>query len=149
MSADNPTAEFVLARISEDEVTARYSVCPCGGPVCTPELGWFGKAELESRLDGSERAIDHVIAWSPARVLAECAAKRGLIELVLGWKHHVSEDCWYTCPAATDEVEGETCCNDAIGYDCNCGVDNQRDRVLMGLAAAYSAHPDFDARWSS
>ena len=59
---------------------AKAAICPCGGPVCTVEKGWFREGELRERLgDGlddrdpritSGDSVPHVLAWSPAVALA-------------------------------------------------------------------------------
>lgn len=79
--------EFLLARIAEDEQLARDSICPCGGPACTIETGWYHEDELTARLgdDGEPaRQAVHVLRWSPSRVLAECEAKRRIVEMYEG-----------------------------------------------------------------
>jgi hypothetical protein len=82
-------------------------------------------------------------------VLAECAAKRRIVAEVESWRHLVVEDCWYTCPAATEEREGETTCNDATrGGSCDCGRDLRAQRVLAPLALPYADHPDYRAEWA-
>ena len=71
--------DFLLARIEDDEKTARR---PTGrvyadddGCVATPEDEWA---------DGSDRLPNHHNTWAlihdPARVLAECEAKRRIVE---------------------------------------------------------------------
>lgn len=53
-------------------------------------------------------------------------------------QHRYVEDCWYSCPKATDG-----CCNDAEGDDCNCGADTHNALVdsllnLLGAASGLS-----------
>ena len=65
-------AEFLLARIAEDEQVARSSLA-------THEEGEpWGYGHLPD--DGP-----HIARWSPARVLAECAAKREIVERFVAW----------------------------------------------------------------
>jgi hypothetical protein len=46
-------------------------------------------------------------------------------------RHHTyCEDCWYSCPKAT-----EGCCDDSQGEDCNCGADEHNARVDAALDA--------------
>lgn len=54
--------------------------------------------------------------------------------------HHVSEDCWYTCPAVNrDPKAAERCCNEAAdrgSTECDCGADAANiilDRVIATL----------------
>lgn len=72
--------EFLEARIAEDEALAREAEkWADDGP--EPHLRWLG--------DGNDRLVNrfrqagpHMAHWSPARVLAECAGKRALVEAV-------------------------------------------------------------------
>lgn len=127
-------ADFLLARITEDENTARGST---RGP-----WRWFpGRGGLPAFLEstgatathwvegqsfqaptvvlGSSqnsmlrvrgRDAEHIAAWHPTRVIAECRAKRQVIEAV--------------------EEDGAT-----------------RDLVLRALAVAYADHPDYREEW--
>lgn len=64
-----------------------------------------------------------------------------LLELIRGLKitHHVSEDCWYTCPANNLEPDNiEQCCREGAGTECDCGADKHNakvDEVLSLLGA--------------
>ncbi|WP_454043875.1 DUF6221 family protein [Cellulosimicrobium sp. Marseille-Q8652] len=104
--------EFVLARIAEDEDAARAAGPDDGGGDATG-------------------ADAHRARWSPARVLAECAAKHRIVELA----------------------------HEATGYDMTVdlersssarvqsGVSFVGDRILEELATAYADHPDYDDAW--
>jgi len=55
--------------------------------------------------------------------------KIDLIEALtrLKMEHHVSEDCWYTCP------KSEECCNDVRqGRECDCGADDH-NKILYEI----------------
>jgi hypothetical protein len=94
--------EFLVARISADEAAARDAV------------------DRQAQF-----WIDIPPGWvSPARMLAECAAKRAIIELA----------------ADAGEASGCTECNEADYLGAN---------ILRRLAAPYSSHPDFDSAWGS
>jgi hypothetical protein len=127
-------AEFLLARIKDDENTARAST---PGP-----WRWFpGRAGLPAFLESTGakathwvegqsfeaptvvlgtnqgvmlrvrgRDAEHIAAWHPTRVLAECRAKRQVVEGV-------------TADEAT------------------------RDLVLRTLALPYADHPDYREEW--
>jgi hypothetical protein len=78
-------SEFLLARIGEDEEAAQAAT---PGP-------WEARPYWSASLDDSwasvpdimpepidARDASHIARWDPARVLAECAAKRRIVELV-------------------------------------------------------------------
>ena len=128
-------ADFLLARITEDENTARGST---PGP-----WRWFpGRGGLPAFLESTGatathwvegqslqaptvvrgrsqntmvrvlgRDAEHISAWHPTRVIAECRAKRRLVE------------------AGRDA-------DDATG-----------DLVLRSLASVYADHPDYREEW--
>lgn len=56
-------AEFLLARIEEDEQIALYA------PEYVDTPGW------------SPDAVSHLMRWAPNRVMEECRAKRRIVEL--------------------------------------------------------------------
>ena len=91
-------AEFLRARLDEDEADAR----------AITEGSWE-----DATLHG-----DHVLRWSPARVLAECEAKRRIVEFLR--------------PDPAMPVDS--------GRFVAAGV-------LTLLAAVYSGHPDYDEEW--
>jgi hypothetical protein len=121
--------EFLLARIDEDEKGARLAICQCGGSACTVESGWYDTQELVARLDDIDSAA-HVAQWGPARVLAECEAKR---RIVAG---HPSE-----------EYFGDLYCN-VCGSGSELGPgDDWPCPTLCALALPYADHPDYDPTW--
>jgi hypothetical protein len=84
----------------------------------------------------------------PQAILADCDAKLALVDDLLAERHQVVEDCWYTCPAATEERDGGETCNDADGgKPCNCGRDARVARRLGLLAMPYIGHPDYREAW--
>lgn len=72
--------DFLLARIAEDEAVARRAAQEFEGVgVSTPPT--WGRRQWEFRVDRRNPAlVDHIVAYSPARVLAECEAKRRIVE---------------------------------------------------------------------
>lgn len=60
--------EFLLARIAEDEALAREAATQ----------GVFDADAYGECL--SQQIADHAVNWNPARVLAECEAKRRIVE---------------------------------------------------------------------
>ena len=107
----NELAEFLLARIDEDSSLA-YSAhkdAQTLGPI-TDDLG----------ADPDDRRVRHMFRWSPARVLADCEAKRRIVEDYLGQLgSHQS------------------------GWDAR----TPRDHPLRALALPYADHPDYRDDW--
>lgn len=158
---------FLAARLDEDEAAARaatpgaWKIRPRLEGVCI-DAGEYdqviapGVVSCGSYCYGGTSSVDisdadaaHIARHDPARVLAEIAAKRTLITMVTGWRHHTSaEDPWYACPAATDEDGEYVCIPPGRRGDCDCGRDWRAQQVLSVLAAGFSAHPDYDLAWS-
>ena len=145
--------EFLLARISEDEAVALKASeqigqrwCGGGGELRTLAHGdpratepcWLQVAKMGSEYGPHGRpaewetgwwprvdAFTHMARHDPARVLAECAAKRRIIE-----------EC---------EVFYEDGLAD--GKPVTSGATLALN-VLSALAEAYAHHPDFDHAWT-
>ncbi len=117
--------EFLIARIDEDEIQATLlsqseqpdwsmTVWPHDGeciPVLTP-------------------------AFHPARVLAECAAKRAIVELhdILGWTADRNPQCSVCAENEDADYDGAA----LVDWPCP---------TLRHLATIYAAHPEFRAEW--
>ena len=71
-------AEFLLARIAEDEFAAQDSL----------ERG-FGGWEWLADLGVNFEARTHIVRWHPARVLAECDAKRRIVQCLAMYEPHI------------------------------------------------------------
>lgn len=101
-------AEWLLEQIAEDETGAdEVHLAGCA-------------AFFDEAMGGLQR--DDCDCGRPARVLAECAAKRAIVEEVASWTH---EDlCCRDC--------GESC------QRCDCGLDGRRQRVLAAFALPYA-----------
>lgn len=122
--------EFLEARIAEDEAVARRA----GGPSHTPCLHWeAGETNGDGirRIDGVPVAghswpheMDHIARHDPARVLAECAAKRRLLRAHAKWCHNV-HDTQYP----------------------NMDYDASYWWTLLVFASVYADHPDFQEEW--
>ena len=83
------------------------------------------------------------------RVLADLASKRAIIEYAQTWLHLVVEgDCWFTCPAATEERDGgESCNDDERGKPCDCGAEWRQAKILGHFASVYADHSDYREEW--
>lgn len=142
--------DFLLARIAEDEqVAAAASPSPWqfGGIDSVGGGGIYDQSrvianvayEQPSSHDGTivrhllapeaDANGAHIVRFDPARALAECKAKRAIVELA----------------------------GEATGLDM--AVDNDRlvgvrdwpyvgDLILAHLAAVYASHPDYDPAWA-
>jgi hypothetical protein len=76
-------AEFLLARIAEDEAYARLAAEPSDGDGRTAEWTEDASGVLWTGDDyhplGDSALSRHIERWDPARVLAECEAKRRVV----------------------------------------------------------------------
>lgn len=147
--------EFILARVAEDEATARaaagglsperWSANEDGGTLVVRtsigSMGWcFGGGSGVWQCDDpyddcgeyqflAERESSHITRHDPSRVLAECEAKRRIIDAA-----------W--------------CDHEFIEMDRGYGLDrsemaerNDYPSIIRILAAVYADHPDFDPEW--
>lgn len=131
-------AEFLHARIAEDEEVARAASPPPWERIGAPHLDphtIFGRAgtrpdalthvasvELGWRRDEDSA---HITRWDPARVLAECAAKREMLRLHQHWAN-----------AARQDPNPVTASVAAVMTD-----------ALVLTALAYRHHPDYRTTW--
>lgn len=117
-------AEFLLARIAEDEAKAQ-------------EIRAFTDRAAVARLSdhGTGVLLGEVVVFDPARVLAECEAKRRIVELHKPW--HGSYEC-PTCADGASEDHGEVVV-DRLRAPCP---------TLRLLAPPYADHPDYQPVWS-
>jgi len=136
--------EFLLARIAEDEAVARR-----GEGAIVFKSDTFGDVDFRSgadksllRLsqrhladldDSSLAMLEGMVRWLPARVLAECAAKRAIV-------------------AQAEEASGDRAsvvsefCVGKAESDAAYATD-PGDLILKALAAVYADHPDCDEAW--
>lgn len=111
--------EFLLARIAEDEGRARSALGLLG-----IETEWHRVEWLRDR--GLTRSdAQHMVRHSPRRVLAECEAKRRIVD----YRQHAARDS-----AATGMPIFEA---QLSAYDA----------ALRALALPYADHPDYDEAW--
>lgn len=130
--------EFLLARIAEDEDAAMMS------PMRTWEAhipGTFEPIQIIHKrrdvvaADVEENAARHIARWTPARVLPECEAKRGIVEL--HQPYDIPQNMrWGSilacgmCGSVDDSPEEWPC------------------ESVKALAHVYADHPDFDPAWA-
>lgn len=152
---------FLLARIAEDEQLARealrlteprqrWSVTETWGEVSDRSgtvnqlfyvTAWAnGSHAIGRSAQADDRAVyDHLARHDPARVLAECEAKRRIVELHSGDEPLRAHDCpgrsWLDDEAVA-YIGGER-----VTYVHPCPT-------LRALAVAYRDHPDYQQEWS-
>ena len=144
MSAPTIT-DFLLARIAEDEATAQSLMRDLDGELkedydgATDERGPFTiqrllSAKMWAQYDGQSKrrsfARGQQIATlaDPARALAECKAKRAIIEL---------HDYEWMGP---DDAAGQGCAHDYEDWPCP---------TIRHLAAVYADDADYQEDWTA
>jgi hypothetical protein len=141
MDVKNMTlADFLLARITEQEHRA-CSASALNGPVWTAANGfingstdtnanpraWPGDTELwddEGALNMHPATAEFIAANDPRHVLAECEAKRRIVD---AYQHAVEYEAQFPNPDAAE----------AYIYE----------HVIQVLALPYAAHEDFREEW--
>jgi hypothetical protein len=118
--------EFLEARIAEDEALATSALGSLG-----VENNWWTWSDLKIKFPDLYRAdAQHMEQQSPRRILAECAAKRGLVR------------SFNSCAAA------ERSTSDFGPRLVTSGMVKAFDISLKILAAVYRDHPDYRQEWS-
>jgi len=125
--------DFLLARIAEDEADAQTGRNDAWH-IQDPSRGWgderdqelVGGGKLLARFDQEHGlvAAHHVARWNPARVLAECDAKR---RILAGYEH----------------VESFGRSSDSFTI----AEIEYVERILPALALSYADHPDYRQVW--
>jgi len=125
--------EFLEARITEDEAVARRVADGPGEP------GGRGMWSVAIGVSGNDAKFAHV-ASDPARVLAECAAKRAIIGLYE--LHRENRDARRSPRARAAEDERAT--QDRRTQEARTRV---AEDALRALAAIYKDHGDYREEW--
>ena len=110
-------AQFLLARIAEDRESATQAEWAMQG-------GWFTTAD--------DQVDAFVQRQSPARVLAECAAKRSIIE---------------AHPYGGDQSMPAHCCADPGDYLGEQMYHDEPCPTLAAMLSVYADHKDFRKEW--
>lgn len=142
--------DFLLARIAEDEGVARaaaerplrgderyrlrsiYEPPPIQERVDGVRVSWYRSDDGWSGSDGGSFPAGqaHFEHFGPERVLAECEAKRRIVEL-----HAGAHECSVYAKGEVDNcawVESDETCS-----------------TLSLLALPYASHPDYDEAWKA
>jgi hypothetical protein len=141
-----------------DRIEARRQIAAAAAALQhDPEDGWGSQQHSSGRGHTitphighvfEDESIAHILENDPHAVLAQCEAQTALLEDALARKHLVVEgDGWFTCPAATEERDGDTCHRDDAGGQCDCGRDAAVERTMKTLALAYQHHEGYRAEW--
>ena len=117
-------ADFLLARIAEDEAAARE--IPAGTWEDATQASW---------------RYDHVFRWSPERVLADCAAKRAIVEM------HALMDGGDPDSFPYESEDGRTVWPGCVICDGDSTPRRLGCDTVRHLAAPYADHPDYDPTW--
>lgn len=135
--------EFLEARISEDEAVAKA----CPDPEWRIAIDGSGSLWVEGLLihasdtmwEGAIAVADaeHATRHDPARALAECAAKRAIIQEHGNGLTYTSPWC-ETCAEwwASEMGEGPP----GVAWPCT---------TLKAVAAVYAGHPDYQQEWAN
>jgi hypothetical protein len=124
---------FLRARLNEDEQVAQGAVhdpdC-AGAGIWTRYCGVVvGDIHIYDEGGHSPEQAEHIARWDPARVLAEVATKRRIIEL---------------CEGAIEA--GELSPNTTWNDDAKGAV--VAEQVLEIMTQSYLGHPDYDPAWN-
>ena len=106
--------EFLLARIAEDEAAAQAATTSRGSTIYT-----------DARRGGKRAALNHITRWDPARVLAECEAKRRIVD----YRERVARESAVT---GVPLFEAQLSAYHA---------------ALRALALPHADHPDYREEW--
>jgi hypothetical protein len=119
--------DFLRARIAEDEATAKAAAA---GEALLPSL-----RSVKASAWVPDGEITHIARWDPARVLAECEARRRIVEWC-GERDRVFVGAHFGGDAMRE--------SDFLPGALKRPADSV---VLRALAAVYADHPDYDQAW--
>lgn len=145
--------EFVLKQVEIDERTARASlVGHHGEPIDTTAWDFAPGGDR----DMTEAQDAHHRAWSPWRVLAECAAKRAIVECHEAWPTLTATKPEITPPAEGARFDDMTfTMTQSImwqteqEYVKRFGIDPPTSAMMLELARVYADRPGFREEWAA
>lgn len=151
--------EFLLARIAEDEQAARlagdvqaWRDVDMRDTYLTKDGACFLTVDLNN--DAAGMYWNHAARHFPTRVLAECAAKRAIVELHQQWPVLVQGDPQYdrvdnAAPGAIAlRMSQQIAWLTEQEYRRRFGSEPPTAPMLRALAAVYADHPDYDPAWA-
>jgi hypothetical protein len=162
--------EFLLARIAEDEAVATAATAPpwVEGLTRKGEPGrWRGIDSYSVLADRTRFFIEevetvaqtevaqdtaHIARWDPARVLAECEAKRQFIAFHESWPTLVQTPAKFERDDVdldnyTFRMSQEIAWLTTREYVARFGIDPPTAPMLAALAAVYADHEDYQPEW--
>lgn len=145
-AASGTIADFVRARLDEVEAAALAAFGP-------PRHGGANAAEEVTDMALSEGcdpvAVAHFERHGPARVLADVAAKRSLIQAAatIG---EVMDGEWGCSHTAADTLAGARIRDgeDPVPLPSSCEGPKEMLRILGPIAALDATHPDYKQEWA-
>lgn len=158
MMESHHITEFLLARIAEDEAVARAAT---PGPWRTDGTAIGGARHQPVVKGGFDSAgslqdacapwdAEHIAHWNPARVLAECEAKRRIVELHQSWPVLVESPPVFEATGRDSDVNSMTFrASQQIQwltqdeYRKRFGSEPPTAPMLAAMAAVYADHPDY------
>lgn len=130
--------EFLRAMFDEDEATCRNAVVTVGDEERAVTWSESSSGVPETGDDswpiGDSRLSRHFARFDPARVLAECEAKRRIVAL---HAYQARGATWGECAVCFDPQTGPG------EYD----FETWPCPTLRVLAAVYADHPDYRPEW--
>jgi hypothetical protein len=169
--------EFLLARIAEDEAIARAAIdsrrpgshwtweSPSDGPLWLRTVEEYPTSSGVGELPGFPlgydtlmepvEAMPHIARHDPARVLAECAAKRAII------KQHEEWPVLFESRPTFSSVETNSVNDISMKmvqevawltereYVKRFGAEPPTAPMMATLAAIYADHPDYQQEWGA
>jgi hypothetical protein len=142
-------AEFLLACIAKDEAIARTATA---GPWTVDEQGCCVASEAEGIIietHGFDTAASHAAHWEPVRVLAECEAKRRIVEFHSPSRHPLNLLADRRPDRYSQKREDlGLVCEECSGHD-DPYIDQEPwpCRTLAALALPYADHSDYREEW--
>jgi hypothetical protein len=137
----NGLADFLRARLDEDEAVAQATGAKSEREL---SLGRWTQVDMTVRSEAGHlvvkhswpQEIAHIVRHDPARVLADVAAKRAIVDehALLDPPPEPDDDWPLVCRRCEDRRR-----HDAMRWPCP---------TLRHLAAVYADHPDYDQEWA-
>jgi hypothetical protein len=161
--------EFLLARIAEDEAVAKAATTGPWRWCDDPEEGmesetatmvngqypqrviWANGMHTEGFVNTEEPDRGHIARWNPARVLAECGAKRRIVEAndMRQAKADSPEHGWWGNGLETGMTVGRRRLSpsEAETFMEEWYEPAPPNTTLRALASVYADHPDYREEW--